>query len=325
MAHGFFLRLGRNDLFGAGRGGGGLALDLVGQRVQFGFAHALVLELQRVAHLGRFQLFGQQLVHAAAVLLGQLHLADLHGAQQQAVGRHPAAQFGLNRGLDFSAFGGEDLAHRVARQHFVDHALHRGLHHLRANVFGQVLGHRGDLGGVQRIAHRQVDAEGQAFHRLKGRLSRLRAVDLVAQRELANFVQAGQHPHRTFAKLGCSTSELVGAHRHVTTRHAVHRWMGHQRPGAGGGDAQGQPHAALAHQHLRALGRTVGPGRFQQLAGVQQDLVQGLDETFFHDQLLGVGAAHSFQTPRSTQWPRQGTLHPAAEETLTAVLTQATQ
>ena len=75
----------------AGGLGGLLAAHLLGLAVELHFLHPLVLELQRVAHLLGRELLGEQPVHAAPVVGGQVDLAHLHRAQHDAVGGELAA------------------------------------------------------------------------------------------------------------------------------------------------------------------------------------------------------------------------------------------
>lgn len=138
VLHGFFLGARGNHLFARSGFGGDFAANLVCRCVQLGFLHALVLELQRVAHLLGGQFLGQQAVHAAAVFSGQVHLADLHAAKHHAIGREAGAQFGLDDLCDLGALGREDLPHRVAGEHLVDQALHCGCHDVAVHVVGQV-------------------------------------------------------------------------------------------------------------------------------------------------------------------------------------------
>jgi hypothetical protein len=169
MLHGLFLRLGGNHLL-AGRGfGGHFAAHLVGVGVQLGFLHALVLELQRVAHLLGRQLLGQQAVHAPAVLGGQIHLADLQAAQRDAIGRQAGAQLGFDDLRNLGTLGREDFTHGVAGKHLVDQALHSGLDDVGAYVVGQVACFDGGRVGVQGVAHAQVQPQRQPFHRLQRR------------------------------------------------------------------------------------------------------------------------------------------------------------
>jgi len=163
-----------------------LAPHLLRVSLQLGLLHPLVFQLQRVAHLLRLELLGQQAFHAALVVGRQVHLADQHALEQHAVGGQARAQLGLQRLLDFGALGGEDLAHRVAREHLVDHVLHRRLHDLRVQAGRQRARRRRDARGIERIAHGEVDADGEPFDGLHrrgpgGARDLCRPVDAIAQ------------------------------------------------------------------------------------------------------------------------------------------------
>ena len=138
VGHRLFLRLGRDDLLLAGGLGGLLALDLVGLGFERGLLDLLVLQFEREAHLLAREFLGEQRLHAALVVGRQVDLADLHVAQHDAVGGQLRTQFGLDHLLDLGALGREDLAHRVAREHAVDHAAHRGRDDLAVDVGRQV-------------------------------------------------------------------------------------------------------------------------------------------------------------------------------------------
>jgi hypothetical protein len=78
VAHGLGLGLGGDDLLAGGGLGGLLAADLLRLGAQRGLLDLLLLEVQRVAHLLGAQLLGQERLHALAVLLGQVHVAQGH-------------------------------------------------------------------------------------------------------------------------------------------------------------------------------------------------------------------------------------------------------
>ena len=259
MLHGLFLGLGGNDLLAGGGFGGHFAAHLVGVGVQLGFLHALVFQLQRVAHFFGGQLFGQQAVHAPAVLGGQIHLADLQAAQRDAIGRQAGAQLGFDDLRDLGTLGREDFTHRVAGEHLVDQALHGGFDNVGAHVVGQVAGLDGGRVGVQRIAHAQIQPQRQAFHRLQRRAARglahgFGAVALIAQREHAHRVQAGHHPHAAIAPQAHGTGELVQAHTQVALRQVLHgRIAVHHQARRSHHGASGQP------AHGAGGGQQVGP------------------------------------------------------------------
>ncbi len=289
MLHGLFLGAGGNHLLAGGGFGGHFAAHLVGTRVELGLLHALVLELQRVAHLLGGQFFGQQAVHAAAVLGGQVHLADLHMAQHDAVAGQAGAQFALDVLLDLGALGREDLAHRVAGKHLVDQALHGRLDDLGADVVGQVARAGGHGGRVQRVAHAQVQAEGQAFDRLQRSAARglahlFGAVGLVAQGEHAHAVQAGQHPHAAVAPLADRAGELVHPHTELALVQVLHRGVPVHH-GTGG------HHRRASDEPAHGTGRWQGQGAGRGDGSACSDLVLGAVQRGFHGRGGGRGAA----------------------------------
>ena len=270
VLHGLFLRLRGNHLL-AGRGfGRHFAAHLVGVGVQLGFTHALVFQLQRVAHFFGRQLFGQQAVHAPAVFGGQIHLADLDAAQRDAIGRQAGTQLGFDDLRNLRTLGREDFTHGVAGKHLVDQALHSGLDDVGAYVVGQVACFDGGRVGVQGVAHAQIQPQRQALHRLQWRTAGglahgFGAVALVTQREHAHRVQAGHHPHAAVAPQAHRTGELVQTHTQVALRQVLHGRIavhhqarcshhdtsGHPAHGAGGGQQVGPVQWGYRHGGTR--------------------------------------------------------------------------
>ena len=234
MLHRLGLRPRGDDLLVAGRFGGLLAPHFFRFGDELGFLHLFGFELECVAHLFGFELFGEQFFHAGTVVGGQVDLAHLHRAQHDAVGAELGFQLGLDRLLDFSALAGENFTHGVAREDLVDDASHRRLDDIGVQVVRQVPRHRGDLGGVERVAHRQIDADRQPFDRLERRLAvglgALRGViDLITQHQAAHLVQPRQYPHTAFAELVHRSGELVAAHTDLAALDALHRRVVHDR------------------------------------------------------------------------------------------------
>ena len=117
------------------------------------------------------------------------------------------AQFALDDLLDLGALAREDLAHRVAREHAVDHAAHGRRDHVAADVGGQVAGDRADAGRVERVVRGNLDADRQALDRLERRAAArrravLRAVHLLVQVVDAQVLQAREHEHAAGAHDG---------------------------------------------------------------------------------------------------------------------------
>jgi len=104
--------------------------------------------------------------------------------------------------------------------------LHGGLDHVLGDVVGQALGQAAQAVGIERIAHRQVHANRQAFHRLEGRLARgpgvlLGVISLVAGRHAAHLVQAGHHHQAAIAELIDLAGQQVLPHGHLATAHSL--------------------------------------------------------------------------------------------------------
>ena len=278
MLHRLGLRTCGDDLLVARGLGVLLAPHLLGLGLERGFLHALVLQLQRVAHLLGLELFGQQLLHAGAVVGRQVDLADLHRAQHDAVGGELGLQLGLDRLLDIGALAGEDLAHRVAREHLVDDALHGGLDDLAVAVVRQVPRHRCDARRVQRIAHRQVHADRQAFHRLERRFAvglhaLQRPVDLVAQGISAQLVQPGDHPHAALAELARAPGQGVAAHAQLAMPDRLHRRQSVE-PVADGRDSEaGDDRAARVGELGKGRGERAVDGVHHGVQAIGHDLV----------------------------------------------------
>ena len=87
------------------------------------------------------------------------------------------------------------------------------------------------LGGVERVANRQVDAERQALDGLQRRRA-VRAPDLlglvrpVAQRIHAHVVQAGHDEDAAVAPFAHAAGEPVHAHADFAASDVCHRRMG---------------------------------------------------------------------------------------------------
>jgi hypothetical protein len=122
---------------------------------------------------------------------------------------------------------GEDLAHRVSRQGFVQHCLNHGLDDLAVQVRGQIPGHRRDLLWVERVARRDVDAQRKAFHCLEGSPASADsvgpAINLVAPREAAHLMEAGNDQCGAVVHLDRTAGELVEADAHLAAADALHR------------------------------------------------------------------------------------------------------
>ncbi len=192
----------------------------------------LRLQIKRVLHLLAGKLLGEQALHAVPIVGRQVDLADLDVAQNDAVGRQPRLQLGLDRLLDFGPLGREDLAHRVTREHLVDHALRGRLDDLGADVVRQALGERGNLERIDRVAHRQVGAEREAFDRLQrrgpvGAAHLRRTPALVAQRKDAHLLQAGKDEDAALVPFAPRAREVIDATADLATADALHGRMGH--------------------------------------------------------------------------------------------------
>ena len=87
----------------------------------------------------------------------------------------------------------------MLRERAVQDAVDDRLDELAPDVRRQLLGDRHDARRIERVAHRDVDADRQPLDRLERRLAvgaraALRAIDLVAQRKAAELVDAGEAP-----------------------------------------------------------------------------------------------------------------------------------
>ena len=247
MRHGLLLCPGGDDLLIAGGFGSFFTANLVGVRLQRGLLRLLFLELERVAHFFGFQFFGQQLFHACLVFLGQRDLANGDAAQRDAVRRQLGLEFRLDGLLDLGAPRRKDLAHRVAREYLVDHALHRRFDDGAVDIGRQRSGNGGHTVSVERVAHRQVHAERQSFHRLERLLiAAARAIYLVEQGELTQPVHARHQQYRPIAHHGHGTGELVGADAKAARRQLGQRRVRPQPIAGGAGQAECQQHRAVA-------------------------------------------------------------------------------
>ena len=291
MLHCFFLCLGGDHLFVAGGFGGCFALDLVGLRFQFGLLHLLALQVQRVFHLFRFQFFGQQFFHALPVLVRQIDLAHQHAAQQDAVAGQFRFQLVFNLLLDVAALGRENFAHRIAGKGLVDHTLHCRLDDFAIDIGRQLLRHRAQFAGVERVADGQVDSQRQAFDRLERRFAvglgaAGRAIDLVEQRVAAQFVQAGDDHGQAVAHFGRVAGQFVGADADFAAFQRFERRMRVQAIAGGSGHAQRQDqHPGAAHDSGSAADQAADGGH-----GFGQQRKQALRQYFkflTHDSSLG--------------------------------------
>ena len=159
MLHRLFLRLCRNDLFTRSRLSRFFATDFCTVRFKGGLLDFLFLKLQGVAHFFAREFLGQQFFHTALVILGQLNATDVYAAHQDAVRCEFGFQFGFNLLLNFTAFSRKDFTYRIAREYFVDHALHRRLDHFFAQIFGHVFRKCRDFFWIKRVAQREINAE----------------------------------------------------------------------------------------------------------------------------------------------------------------------
>ena len=185
MPHRLLLRLGGDDLLARGGVGRGLPADLVCLGLERDLLDLLLLQLERVAHLLGLQFLGKQLLHAVAVVRREIDVADLHRLEGDAVGSELGTQFVFDAALDFLALGGEDLAHRVARERVIGHALHLRSDDLGIDIGRQAAGDTRHLAGIDAVAHRDIDAQRQSFNRLVGRGARRQPAVVVAQHLVA--------------------------------------------------------------------------------------------------------------------------------------------
>jgi hypothetical protein len=92
----------------------------------------------------------------------------------------------------------------------------------------QRAGDAGHPGRVERIAHGDIDAERETFHRLEGRfaigLGALAvAIELVTQGIALQAIQAGDHHDRAITHLGDAAGELIDAKADFTALYVFQR------------------------------------------------------------------------------------------------------
>ncbi len=230
VLHRFLLPLGGDHLLPRGRLGELLAARLLGLAVERHLFHALVFQLQRVAHLLARELLGQELVHAATVFGGQVDITDEHVTQGDAVRAQAGLQLFFYRLLDLDALGREDLAHGVAREHLVNDAGDGGLHDLRIDVLGQLRRHLAQARRIDRIAHREIHAERKPLEGLQRggprRLGDVRGpIGLVANGVDAHFVQERNHDHAAVAPLRGLAGKAVFPHARFAVADGSHGWI----------------------------------------------------------------------------------------------------
>jgi hypothetical protein len=262
VLHRLFLALGGDHLLARRGLGADLAPDLLRLRGELGLLDLLLLEVERVLHLLAGEFLCEQALHAPAVVGGEVDLADLHVAQDDAVGREARLQLVLDRGLDLAALGREDLAHRVAREHLVDDALRRRLDDLGADVVGQALGEHPDLERIDRVANRQVGAEREPLDRLQrrrpvGAAHLRRAPALVAQRKDAHALQAGKDEDAALVPLADGAGDVVDADADLAAADALDGRVQHEchrRQHRDRADRERQRRSAQVEPALRADG-----------------------------------------------------------------------
>ena len=171
MLHGFGLALGGDHLglrFGLGLL---LALHLLGVGLELGLLDLLFLQFERVLHLLRRQLFGEQAFHALAVLGREIDVAEEDRADVDAVLGKLVAQLLFDHALQFGALFREDLFHREFAESSVEDAVHYRLDQVLAHVAREAAGDLGDAVGIERVADAQFQADGETFDRLEGSLA----------------------------------------------------------------------------------------------------------------------------------------------------------
>ena len=235
-----------------------------------------------------------------------------------------AASFGrssaLDRLLDLGALGREDLAHRVAREHAVDHAVHGRLDELRRRRRrGRSRAIADDARRIERVAHRHVDAERQALDRLERRAAvRRRAVgrmeDLVAQRR-SGAARAGRGRRAPCRRARRSTPPVTRLMRTPTSPRGtlrsggcVHRPQAAATPAATSVSGS-SAHARQARRLTRCQRRAArAPGRAPATAWSR--VVVSLCRSSVV--LLGVWAEFFRRAARSDSTTRRGRLRSAA-------------